>query len=92
MASVSSIRSASHDKNTSAIELEIVALTPALRVFARRFLRSNDDIDDLVQVCIWNAHDLHAQALAVIFTDGKSWETFSIIGDFKANFVGGGAH
>jgi hypothetical protein len=45
-----------------------------------------------LQLLHQNAHDLHAQALAVIFTDGKSVrETFSIIGDFKADFVGGGA-
>jgi RNA polymerase sigma-70 factor (ECF subfamily) len=84
MASVSSIRSASHDKNTSAIELEIVTLTPALRVFARRFLRSNDDIDDLVQETLLKA--LNSLHLYHPGTSLKSWLFTSLRNTFCTNY------
>lgn len=62
---------ASDCRKTSAIELEIVQLTPALRAFARRFLRSEDDIDDLVQETLVKA--LHSLHLYQPGTSLKSW-------------------
>ncbi|MFL5011645.1 sigma-70 family RNA polymerase sigma factor [Rhizobium sp.] len=84
MASVSSIHSASDDKNKSAIELEIVALTPALRVFARRFLRSNDDIDDLVQETLLKA--LNSLHLYRPGTSLKSWLFTILRNTFCTNY------
>ncbi|MBB4255730.1 sigma-70 family RNA polymerase sigma factor [Rhizobium sp. BK008] len=53
------------------IEAEIVELTPRLRAFARRFLRSDDDIDDLVQETLVKA--LNSLHLYHPGTSLKSW-------------------
>ncbi|MEZ2131492.1 MULTISPECIES: sigma-70 family RNA polymerase sigma factor [unclassified Sinorhizobium] len=44
-----------NEAQRKAIETEIVALTPALKCFARRFHRSEDDADDLVQETLLKA-------------------------------------
>ena len=65
------ISSASNCKNRSAVESEIVQLTPALRAFARRFLRSEDDVDDLMQETLLKAlNSLHCYQPG---TSLKSW-------------------
>ncbi|OWV85455.1 RNA polymerase subunit sigma [Rhizobium sp. N122] len=63
--------SASSCKTPSAIQSEIVQLTPALRAFARRFLRGEDDIDDLVQETLLKA--LNSLHLYQPGTSLKSW-------------------
>jgi len=44
-----------NESSRHAIEHGIVALTPALQAFARRFVRTQDDIDDLVQETLLKA-------------------------------------
>lgn len=44
-----------NEAQRKAVEIEIVALTPALKCFARRFHRSQDDADDLVQETLLKA-------------------------------------
>ncbi|ANM13226.1 MULTISPECIES: sigma-70 family RNA polymerase sigma factor [unclassified Rhizobium] len=63
--------SASSCKTPSAIQSEIVQFTPALRAFARRFLRGEDDIDDLVQETLLKA--LNSLHLYQPGTSLKSW-------------------
>lgn len=82
--SLPSVRSASHSKKTSAIELEIVELTPALRAFARRFLRSDDDIDDLVQETLLKA--LNSLHLYHPGTSLKSWLFTILRNTFCTNY------
>ncbi|KPH05834.1 sigma-70 family RNA polymerase sigma factor (plasmid) [Rhizobium acidisoli] len=65
------INSASNCKAKPALEAEIVQLTTALRAFARRFLRSEDDIDDLVQETLVKA--LNSLHLYRPGTSLKSW-------------------
>ncbi|EJC84047.1 RNA polymerase sigma factor, sigma-70 family [Rhizobium leguminosarum bv. trifolii WSM2297] len=55
MTSSFSVHSDLDTKDTSIIQMEIIQLTPALHCFARRFLRSKDDIDDLVQETLLKA-------------------------------------
>ncbi|RFB85481.1 RNA polymerase subunit sigma [Rhizobium leguminosarum bv. trifolii] len=62
---------ASSCKTPSAIQSEIVQFTPALRAFARRFLRGEDDIDDLVQETLLKA--LNSLHLYQPGTSLKSW-------------------
>ncbi|MBX5188087.1 sigma-70 family RNA polymerase sigma factor [Rhizobium sp. NZLR3b] len=76
--------SASHCKTTSAIESEIVQLTPALRAFARRFLRSEDDIDDLVQETLLKA--LNSRHLYKPDTSLKSWLFTILRNTFCTNY------
>ena len=82
--SLSSVRPASHSKNTSAIESEIVELTPALRAFARRFLRNDDDIDDLVQETLLKA--LNSLHLYHPGTSLKSWLFTILRNTFCTNY------
>ncbi|EJT00958.1 sigma-70 family RNA polymerase sigma factor [Rhizobium sp. CCGE 510] len=78
------ISSASDCKTTSAIESEIVQLTPALRAFARRFLRSEDDIDDLVQETLLKA--LNSRHLYKPDTSLKSWLFTILRNTFCTNY------
>ena len=82
--SLSSVRPASHSKKNSAIESEIVELTPALRAFARRFLRSDDDIDDLVQETLLKA--LNSLHLYHPGTSLKSWLFTILRNTFCTNY------
>ncbi|MBX5179827.1 sigma-70 family RNA polymerase sigma factor [Rhizobium lentis] len=84
MASSSSVRPALHCKEKSAIEREIVELTPALRAFARRFLRSDDDIDDLVQETLLKA--LNSLHLYQPGTSLKSWLFTILRNTFCTNY------
>ncbi|MBB2695490.1 UNVERIFIED_ORG: RNA polymerase sigma-70 factor (ECF subfamily) [Rhizobium esperanzae] len=84
MTSSSSIRTGSHCKEKSGIELEIVELTPALRAFARRFLRSEDDIDDLVQETLLKA--LNSLHLYQPGTSLKSWLFTILRNTFCTNY------
>jgi RNA polymerase sigma-70 factor (ECF subfamily) len=84
MASLSSLRPASHCEKTSSIELEMVELTPALRAFARRFLRSEDDIDDLVQETLLKA--LNSIQLYHPGTSLKSWLFTILRNTFCSNY------
>ncbi len=71
-------------KQESATEAEIVALTPALRAFARRFLRSDDDIDDLVQETLVKAlNSLHHYHPG---TSLKSWLFTILRNTFCTNY------
>ncbi|MBY5334962.1 sigma-70 family RNA polymerase sigma factor [Rhizobium leguminosarum] len=84
MTSLSSPRPASHCEETSQIELEIVELTPALRAFARRFLRSEDDIDDLVQETLLKAfNSIHLYHPG---TSLKSWLFTILRNTFCSNY------
>lgn len=78
------VSSASDCKQTSAIESEIVQLTPALRSFARRFLRSEDDIDDLVQETLLKA--LNSRHLYKADTSLKSWLFTILRNTFCTNY------
>jgi RNA polymerase sigma-70 factor (ECF subfamily) len=71
MRPLSSPRPASRCKETSALESEIACLTPALRAFARRFVRNDDDVDDLVQETLLKA--LNSLHLYHPGTSLKSW-------------------
>ncbi|MBX4864162.1 sigma-70 family RNA polymerase sigma factor [Rhizobium leguminosarum bv. viciae] len=82
--SLSSPRPASHRQETSSIELEIVELTPALHAFARRFLRSEDDIDDLVQETLLKA--LNSIHLYHPGTSLKSWLFTILRNTFCSNY------
>jgi RNA polymerase sigma-70 factor, ECF subfamily len=84
MTSLSTVHSASNSKETSAIEVEIVELTPALRAFARRFLRSDDDIDDLVQETLMKA--LNSLHLYHPGTSLKSWLFTILRNTFCTNY------
>ncbi|MFS8148863.1 RNA polymerase subunit sigma [Rhizobium sp. R635] len=84
MMSLSSVRPATHSKKPSAIESEIVDLTPALRAFARRFLRNNDDIDDLVQETLLKA--LNSLHLYHPGTSLKSWLFTILRNSFCSNY------
>ncbi|MGV4791783.1 sigma-70 family RNA polymerase sigma factor [Rhizobium sp. F40D2] len=78
------IRSASNCKSKTALESEIVQLTPALRAFARRFLRSEDDIDDLVQETLVKA--LNSLHLYRPGTSLKSWLFTILRNTFCTNY------
>ncbi|RUM22254.1 sigma-70 family RNA polymerase sigma factor [Rhizobium vallis] len=84
MPSLSSIRPASHNKETSAVESEIVVLTPALRAFARRFVRNDDDVDDLVQETLLKA--LNSLHLYHPGTSLKSWLFTILRNTFCTNY------
>ncbi|TBZ41662.1 sigma-70 family RNA polymerase sigma factor [Rhizobium leguminosarum bv. viciae] len=84
MRSLSSPRPASHCEDTSSIELEIVELTPALRGFARRFLRSQDDVDDLVQETLVKA--LNSIQLYQPGTSLRSWLFTILRNTFCSNY------
>ncbi|MBA9033865.1 sigma-70 family RNA polymerase sigma factor [Rhizobium leguminosarum] len=84
MTSIFTEDSASGSKETSTIELEIVELTPALRAFARRFLRSDDDIDDLVQETLMKA--LNSLHLFRPGTSLKSWLFTILRNTFCTNY------
>ncbi|TBY42971.1 sigma-70 family RNA polymerase sigma factor [Rhizobium leguminosarum] len=82
-----SIQRAAPKNGTSAdqtVELEIVQLTPKLRTFARRFLRSDDDIDDLVQETLLKAlASLHRYEPG---TSLKSWLFTILRNTFCTNY------
>ncbi|RFB85857.1 RNA polymerase subunit sigma [Rhizobium leguminosarum bv. trifolii] len=78
------VRPVSDCKKTFAIEPEIVTLTPALRAFARRFLRSEDDIDDLVQETLLKA--LNSRHLYQPGTSLKSWLFTILRNTFCTNY------
>jgi RNA polymerase sigma-70 factor (ECF subfamily) len=82
MTALSSQRPASQE--TSSVELEIVELTPALHAFARRFLRSEDDIDDLVQETLLKA--LNSIRLYHPGTSLKSWLFTILRNTFCSNY------
>ncbi|RWY77881.1 sigma-70 family RNA polymerase sigma factor [Rhizobium leguminosarum] len=82
MTALSSQRHASQE--TSTVELEIVELTPALHAFARRFLRSEDDIDDLVQETLLKA--LNSIQLYHPGTSLKSWLFTILRNTFCSNY------
>ncbi|MBA5800468.1 MULTISPECIES: sigma-70 family RNA polymerase sigma factor [Rhizobium] len=81
-------RAAAETRKTSAdhaaTEAEMVELTPRLRAFARRFLRSDDDIDDLVQETLLKA--LNSLHLYQPGTSLKSWLFTILRNTFCTNY------